>query len=215
VTLIETQTIFGRIVTGADVEQWCLETLAKWSGTYLAEVERQHGITAGQLSRVRAWQTTPSLDKWPEDQLPAVLLVSVGLAERPVRDGSGKWRARWQMGLACVCSARTQAESRFNAMMHVAAHSQILLDRPSLEGRANGVDWLSEDYDTLPFDDARSLAAGMCAFTVEVENVRQNKAGPPTPSEPLDPDTLPWPLWQTVREVDVEVDSVIPPAAIP
>jgi len=201
-------TIFEQVVTGADVEKWTLDCLKTWSSTYLAELERQHGIPEGSLQRIRGWVTSPSIDKWPEDQLPVAILVSVGLAERPLRDGAGRYRARWQMGLSVVCSARTASETHVLAMLYVAAHRALLLQRQSLDGKAEGVVWQAETYTDLPFDDTRSLEAGQALFTVEIENVTAAWAGPDTPSDPLSPDTQAWPHWPTVKTHDEQVKHV-------
>jgi hypothetical protein len=203
------QADFGRIVTAYDVEQWCLATLRKWSSTYLAELERKNGIDVGDLARIRSWRTTPSFDKWPEDQLPAALLLSVGLSEPPLKEAGGVYRARWQMGLACVVSARTEALSRRNAMIYVAAHRALLTQKQSLDGQpgARGVVWQDENYVDLPYDDIRSLCSGQAIFTVEFDDVTTSEKGPVTPDDPL-PIGPPWPSWQQVEEVDVEIDNV-------
>jgi hypothetical protein len=200
--------IFGPVVSGADVESWCVETLRKWSSTYLTELENRSGRKPGSLQRVRAFVTVPTFDKWPEDQLPALLVISVGLSERPKKSGDGTYDARWRMTLGVICSARTQAEAHELAMDYTAWHRELLLNRQSLEGRAAGVDFIDEKYDTLPFDDTRSLGAGEVTFTVEVHDVASAYAGPITPADPLEPDTTPWPHWPTVKTTDVEVEHV-------
>jgi len=197
--------IFGRIVTGDDVEQWCLETLRRWSSTYIAEVERQHGLEPGKVARIRAWVTGPSFDKWPEDQVPAVVLQSVGTAAQPLKDGQGRHRARFLMQLDCIAAARTQAETHTLSMLYAAAHRALLLQRPSLEGRAFGLRWLGDDYTQLPYDDVRSIAAAQGTFEVEVDDVVTSGAGPTTPDDPLVPDTDPWPGWPTAETADVVV----------
>src|SRR5215831_6323641 len=208
--------IFGRIVTGSDVEAWCLGELTVWSSTYLAEVERQAGLSGHDLPRVRSWQTATSFDKWPEDQLPCGLLVSVGLSELPLMDGAGSYRARWQMGLGIIVSARTEAETHRLAQLYVAAHRALIVQRPGLGGNAIGVVWQDENYDQLPFDDERSLGAGMANFTVEVEDVTTWGMGPNAPDVPLSPDdTLPWPPYQTVKTHQETVEHYPPPDPLP
>jgi hypothetical protein len=199
--------IFGRVLTGHDVEQWCLDTLKEWSSTYLAELERQNGIEEGTVPRLRSYATAPSFDNWPEDQLPGLVLISVGLAEAPARSGDGSYNARWQMALGLVVSARTEAESHALAMLYVAAHRALLIQRPSLGGRALGVDWLDEDYAQGSFDDQRSLALGQASFTVGVENVVNSLAGPTTADAPLEPDTTPWPDWPVVQTHEETVEQ--------
>src|SRR5690606_7735445 len=78
--------IFGPIVTGADVERAALDTLKTWAPEYLAWVERATGREPGSLARPRSWVNSTSIDRWPEEQLPSVLLLSTGLAEEPARD---------------------------------------------------------------------------------------------------------------------------------
>lgn len=201
-------TIFGRIVGGGDVEQWCLACVRKWFGTYLSEKERQDELLAGYTQRPRAYLAVSSLEKWPEDQLPCVLIVSTGLAESPQMGGEGQYMARWAMDLACICSAKTEADSRAMAHRYIAALHTLFLQRPSLDGNANGIAWLGETYASLPYEDTRSLAAGYAQFVVQVENIASARAGPVTPDEPLDPDTLPWPDWQQVESYDIDVESV-------
>jgi hypothetical protein len=200
--------IFGPIISGGDVEQWCLDLLRKWTSTYLAEKERQDGLTAGDLQRPRFYGVTVSFDQWPEAQLPSVLVISIGLAERPLQKGDGSYTGRWEMGVGCVCSARTEDEAHAMAMRYMAALRVLFLQRPSLEGHAAGVDWLGEQYDQLGFDESRSLAGGFGQFTVEVDGIALAKAGPVTPDVPLDPDTDPWADWPTVQSTDVQVERV-------
>lgn len=199
------ESIFRPIVTGYDVEQVVMALFKRWFGTYLSEVERQHGLVAGSLKRPVGWVIAPSFDKWPEDQLPAVVVVSIGLSETPVKNGEGRYRAKWDIVAGAVCSARTQQESRLMSMFYVAALGALLVQRQSLDSAGTGVDWMDEDYTILEFDDERSVAAGAGRFQIEFDNVRSSRAGPGEPDEPLDPDTDPWPPDATVQLVDVDI----------
>lgn len=202
--------IFGRIVSGYDVEVWCVDLCKRWLSTYLAEKEEQDGLARGVLARPRGYVIASSLDKMPEDQLPAIVLVSVGLAERPLKEGGvgGMYRARWEMGVCAIVSARNQTESHALAARYMSSLRTLFIQRPSLDGHAAGVDWLGEQYDQLDFDDARSIDAGFGQFTVEVENVATANAGPATPDDPLDPDTDPWAQAPVVETTDVLVEKV-------
>ena len=208
--VVATETIFGRIVTGHDVEQWALAVLHKWSSTYLAEVERQHGYEAGHLQRFRGWAIGPTFDKWPEDQVPGVLVVSAGTAGRPVKDADKSYRTRWQLQVGCLASARTQKLSHEHAHMYTTACRVALLQKQSLEGWAAGTDWLGDRYDPLAYDDTRSLYAGYADLTVEVRDVATVTAGPTEPDDPLEPDTLPWPLPPLVETVETEIEQTYP-----
>lgn len=201
--------VFGPIVTGGDVEGWTLDLLQTWLSTYLAEVERQHGYSGHDLPRPKGWALGPTFDKWPEDQLPGVLIASRGVPVPPLRDGDGSYRARWLVEPGVVCSARTQAESHTLAMLYGAAVRALMVQRPSLGGHAEAVDWLGESYDDLGYDDTRSLYAVKELFAVEVVDVVFGDAGPTSPEVPFSPDdTLPWPPDQTVETYEIEVDHV-------
>jgi hypothetical protein len=197
--------IFGRIVTGDDVETWCLDLFRRWTGTYLSEVERQHGLAAGFWARPRGFVRVLSFDKWPEDQLPVVMLVSTGVANPPERRGDGVYYARWIMGLGVLCSARSEQETHDMARHYIAAIRALVSQRPSLEGLAQGVKWMDESYTPLPYDDSRSLCAGQAIFQVDVDDVTTTLAGPATPDDPLEPDTDPWAVWPTVQTHDETV----------
>jgi hypothetical protein len=206
VSLIETDTIFGRVVSGFDVESWVLALLRKWSSTYLAELERQHGYAAGTFPRVRGWAYGPTFDKWPEDQLPGVLVVTPGITPPPTRDGDGVYRVRFNVDVGCAVSARTQGDAHEIATLFVAAHAAIVAQRPSLEGHAIASTWLDLRLDPLAYDDTRALYAGFATFAIEVDDVLTTLAGPVQPDP--EPDELdPYPLWPLVETHDEVVDN--------
>lgn len=213
-TLVESDTIFGRLVTGHDVEGWVADVQRKWSCTYLCELERQHGIEPGYLQSVRGWVLSPTFDKWPEDQIPGVLVVSPGLVPPPVKDGAGVYRARWRIDVGVICSARTQELSHQYAMLYLRAHSAIVAHRPSLEGHALAADWLDEVYTPLEYDDTRSLYAGFASFSIEVDDVMTARAGPTDP-DPQDPCTDPYGEWPIVLTHHERVDHYPPPDPLP
>jgi hypothetical protein len=194
----------GPIVTGRDVELAALRMLKRWSSTYLAEAERQTGRTVGSLPRVRAWTTAPDFEKWPEDQLPCVLLISPGLAEPPNVRGTGNYRARFSLGIAVIVSAARMDDTAALAKLYCATLRACLLQHQSLEGFAAGVTWLDENYDDLPSIDDRSLGAGQAIFAVEVDGISTRWNGPTSPdSEPPEPPTDPIPADPTAERVVV------------
>jgi hypothetical protein len=198
----------GAVVTGRDVELAALALLQRWSGTYLAEMERQTGRAPASLPRVRAWSTAADFETWPEDQVPRVLLVSPGLLEPPKANGLGDHRVTWSLGLGVVVSASTMPETMVLAKLYTAALRVCLLQHQSLEGFAAGVDWLDENYDDLPSIDTRSLGAGQAIFAVHVDDVSRRWGGPPTPNDPPSPDTDPLPTDPTATTVEIAVERV-------
>jgi hypothetical protein len=198
----------GKIVTGRDVELAALAVLKKWASTYLGEAEAATGRVRGSLPRPRAWTTATEFEKWPEDQLPAVLLISPGLAAPPRADGNGTYRASFALGIAAIVSTSHMDETAALAKLYCATLRACLLQHQSLEGFAAGVTWADENYDDLPSIDDRSLGAGQAIFVVEVDAISTRWNGPIHPSEPPTPDTAPLPDDPTATAVAVEVHPI-------
>jgi hypothetical protein len=210
VSVVLSPSIFGPIITGGDIEDWTLALLKRWYSTYLAEVERQHAMSGHDLPRPLAYAIGTSFDKWPEDQVPAVIVATRGTFDRPTRDGGGIYNARWAVDVGVVCSASTQAQSHRLAQLYTGAARDLILQRPSLDGQLwGGIIWTGEDYTGLAYDDTRSLYSGSVQVAIQANAVAVANAGPTTPDAPLSPDdTVPWQDWPTVKEgeVGIEID---------
>ena len=197
---------FELIIDGGEVEQRVQDTLKAWFPTYLRELELQtNDYEEGQLPAPRAYNVSESLDTFSEDQLPAIAVISPGLADRPTKTGDGKWSAIWEIGVGIVVSARDEATTRNLSRLYSAVIRAIMLQKRSLGGFADGVLWIDEAYDPLRVEEERTFQAGMLTFHVIVGDVVDQQGGPFTQLPP-DPDTMPgadWPLAQTV-EVTIE-----------
>lgn len=198
--------LFGPIVTGHDVEEAVRDHLKNFSVTYLAEMERITGRDPEKLPKVRSWTIEPDepATKWPEDQFPAVVIVSPGLAEKPEVEGDGTVYATWTIGLAALTSAKTEQGSRETAKLYTAHLRAIMLQHPSIGGFAADTHWLDEDYTILPTDTRRTLAAGYLVFNVTAAEVLNVNGGPiEPPAEPYEePDD-----WPTVAETAVTAEK--------
>jgi hypothetical protein len=198
----------GPIVSAYDVERAALATLRKWSSTYLGEAEDQHDRPRNSLPRVRSYTTTNSFDKWPEDQLPCVLLVSPGLTEPPRAEGNGHYRASFGLGVAAIVSTARDHDTEELAKLYVAALRTCLVQQRSLDGFAAGIEWLDETYDDLPSEDWRSLGAGQAVFAVEVADIARRFTGPPHPTDPPEPAYEPVPGDPTAIDVAVKTQPI-------
>ena len=192
---------FGRILTGRHVEQRVLDRCKQWSPTYLAELGRQTGREPDALPQVRAWTLANDLEKWPEDQLPAVLIISTGLIDEPTKEGRGIWRSKWALGIACIVSAARPDETSDLARTYAAAMRTLLLQHPP-EG-CFGITWRDESYDDIAQIDGRSISCGQVVFDVEYSEVVSAYRGPVTPPDP--PHEYEEFIVQTV---ETEVDRV-------
>lgn len=197
--------VFGRMLSGSEVEADVIASLSMWLPTYVAEAERQEGLGAGALAPVRSVTTeaTPGR-RFPEEQLPCLIVVSPGLAERPEMSGQGgAYRARWAIGIAVVVEARTRTETDRLAKIWAALIAGIMLQQQDIGKGCRGVTWEGQVYDEVPAEDRRTLAAGQNEFTVEYDGAIYSRLGP---SEPND-DPRGWPLVQTVHNEYVMEDK--------
>lgn len=177
-------TVFGPLVTGASVERWAMDTLKLWTPEYLAWIERTTGRVPRSLPVPRSWVHATGADRWAEESLPSVLLVSTGLADPPMREGKGSYRAKYDLGVAVVVSAKDQAQTDELAKLYTTAFRLILLQHPSLGGHAAAVEWVDERYDALPGSDRRrTLSSGSLVFRVEVRDVAASRGGPMVPRD--------------------------------
>lgn len=208
-------TLFGIIKTRSQVQQAVIDHLqgdlekggdhAGWMTPYLAEVERQMGLNPKSLPPVRAWVTANEFRKMPEEQIPVGVVVSPGLSDRPVKDGSKVYTAKWHIGIAIVVKGRDKEETGENAGLYAAACRGAMLQHQSLGGFAKAVDWLDEDYTNIKTEANRTLGSAQLIFEIEVGNTIQTLAGLVTvPEDPYDvPDS-----WPTAEKVTVDVEQL-------
>lgn len=194
-------TIFGAIKDGTHVEAAMIEHLENWQLTYLAEVERQNGLEPRFLPPMRSFVTVKEFDKWPEEQLPACIVIAPGLAEPAVADGEGKFRSKWMLGIAVICSAPTKEDTNRLAKWYTSAFRTAVLQHPSLGGFAQGVEWRDEAFSDVSEDAQRTLSSGQAMFVVEVRDTVDRRGGPVV----VPPDPYGDLEWPTVNEVSVEV----------
>jgi hypothetical protein len=197
--------VFGPIVDATAVERAVKDTLRDYMPDYLAEKERQEGVEEGSLILPKGYITVNEMQKWPEDRLPACLVVSPGMAGRnPKMEGDGTYRGWWLVGLGFVCIANNRERARELAKWYVAAGRTAILQHSSLGGFAEDVSWTGEQNNDLPDDADRTLAIGHATFEVEVRglvNARKGKAAPS--ADPYDDST-----WPTVSQTSVETTNM-------
>lgn len=195
--------LFGPLVHGGVVENAVKDTLTNWLPTYLREVERQHDREICSLPSPRSYQLVSEADdpaRWPEDQIPAIVIMCPGFAQEPLHEGSGSYRARYAVSVAALVSANTQGATRQLARLYGIGIAAALLQHPSLDGFGAGLSWVDESYDDIPSETSRSLACVIEGFTVDVDSVIDTSGGPSAPAEDCDPTS---PEWSVVEETEV------------
>jgi hypothetical protein len=203
--------IFSEIKDGAQLEEAIIAHLSAWMPVYLRELEIQRGWPNGKhLPNARSFTVFSRLDHFDEQQLPAVVVSSPGLASAPKMEGSGSYTAIWNVNIAVIVSAKDQASTNTLAKIYAAAVRSIMVQKPSISEFAVHNVWTNESYDDLGSSDGeRTFAVGVGEFAVMVENVVNKMGGPRTYPfiEPPDPETQPGSQWPDAQEVIVEVEK--------
>lgn len=193
--------IFGPIVTGQHVRAAVEATIKLWAPDYLAEVGERSGRERCDLPGFRSYVSAVDLDRFAEDQLPSCCIVAPGLASAPEKRGqNGAYMAEWSVGVGAVVMGPDRETTYELVELYAAAIRALILHHPSLGEFAAGVRWVDERYDDLPFEDSRTIAAGVVQFNVGVETA-VDSYGPTVPSE--DPCDEPGD-WATVQTVIID-----------
>lgn len=199
---------FGPLVHSGKVEQAVKDTLETWMPTYLREVERQHDRELCSLPSPRSYRlVSESTDpvRWPEDQLPSLVILCPGFAEPPMHQGSGKYRVTYGVSIAAMVSAKDQGATRLLARLYGIAVAAIMLQKPSLNDFACGTSWIDERFDDIPSDTQRSIACALEAFTIEADNIINTSQGPAAQSADCDEES---PEWGVVEETIVDTETL-------
>ncbi len=207
-TPLPTPNAFGQLWTATTVERAVIGQLQTWLNTYLAEVEnREPGYERGDIRRPRTWQSDVDVDKLPEAQVPAVVVV-VG-AENPQSDGR-YLNSTLSLVVGVMLRGSTRAQGRDLARLYTAAIKGALLHRPDVGGTVHRLTYDGAAYGETTGDTGVTAANATLSFTAVVGNTLDLYAGPETPlPSPPDTDTWPdYPDWGVVDETHVDVQPV-------
>jgi hypothetical protein len=178
--------LYGAVITARDVREAVITNLKDWSPAYIGEVSVQSGRVRcgdGALPPFRSFGTATSMSTFPEDQLPACVVVVPGLAETPLRQGDGTYLAEWSVGIGVVVSGKDRESTDDLVRLYSAAVRMAMIQKPSMGGFALGCRWIDENYDELAYDDSRTIAAGIVSIGVKVDAVVNAFGGPKEPPE--------------------------------
>lgn len=193
---------FGKIISAKAVEQAVAASLNIWISDYLGELERVEGYTPNAIQRPRGVITSSEFSKWPEDQIPVVVILNLGLAGKPERHADGKYDASWLVGIAAIVSDRDHSSTRDLGFTYLTAIRAAILQHKMLksdlhpDGFANFSMWHDETYGDIAFNESRTLGAGRCIFEIGVEDVMTEFAGPRVPYDDPTLEPADWPAAQ-------------------
>lgn len=206
--------LYKRIVTPQAVERAMAATLALWMPDYIGELERIEDYDVGQIALPEGYITASQFAKWPPDQLPLILVLSPGLAKAPARQHGSSYEAEWRIDVVGIVSDTDEENTRQLASAYAGAIRSAVLQHKMLksslhpDGFAQFTKWRDEKYSDIDFADSRTLDSCKVSFTVGVEDVVTEQAGPREPSS--EPGVDPGPLRKVEKvEVTVEPEALL------
>ena len=217
-----TTSLFGRLVGAGHIEDAAIGVLRLWLPSYLWEVERQSGETAGSIALPRSYRISSEVEKMPEDQTPCVVVASPGIADLPGTNGARQYQAQWTLEASAIVSARGGMEDVATpralrlARLYALAMRACLIQQADDESYLFRRDWIGEEYGVLPSIDDRTICVAKVRLQIEVPDVLTSDAGPieplgpPPEAEPPSPDSPEWP-----QAIDSDVEVIKTPIGEP
>lgn len=210
---------FPNFLTGRHVESAIIATCVKWGEEWLAEAERQFGLAPHTLPVLAEGQfttTSATFEKYPEDQLPAALVIAAGLAGKARREADRSFTAPVGIGIGFLVSTGHGADAnRELASIYSATYCELLLRHPlepAFDGTIVKLDeiiWEDERYGDVPGQREKVLGGSRIIFTFWVKNFRDAHGGPPDRTDPRpDPYGVPTPGLPTIQTIFRSLNDV-------
>lgn len=173
---------FGELVTADEFEDALVAKLQLWLPTYTAELERRKGRDPGTIPQPKSWQVRHDAERWPEQHLPAVMVICAGTEDDVARRAEGVHDAGFAVSVAHWVSTGDEAATRRLNRWYCALMRWVLLQQPiEVQGVVVTLRWRGEAYDGFPVQAGRTLGAGHNVFRVEMDHVVESGTRPMMP----------------------------------
>jgi hypothetical protein len=203
------ESIFGPIFDGSVLTRAAIATLKTWFPTYIKEIEIQRGYRTGEIPKPKTYAERWAFDSYPDDKMPAVIVVSPGMSDPPRRDGDGTASGWWILGVGIIAAASTEDNSERLAKIYGAGARTILEQKGWLDEswEFNGCIVMDESYTEVPdIEQARTMRSVLITSRVQVLNMWNRQGGPLATLPPSD--SMPGSVWPEVEEVFVKVKKI-------
>jgi len=190
--------VVGPLFSSHVIEGAVIAKLRRRLPGYLTIACELHGVSSG-IAGVKSWAVANDGEKWPEQGLPALLVVGPDESSDAEEYSQGMYRATWPIEVGLVIAAKTGPAARKYARIYGAAIRGALL-----QGRSLGVDglttkWLGEGTGVIGLDkQRRTMASNANLFAVTADNVVSWRKGPGSDKPPIPSQ------WPEVTETEVE-----------
>jgi hypothetical protein len=212
--------VYGEFVGAHHVEAAILSMLWKWLPSYQYEVSREAGLDPKHMLPIRSWRVSSNMERYPEDQLPCVILVNNGMPEPPrkhnTEDGSSVYLAHWAIELGIQVAAKGQKvravpRALTLARMYSLAIRLAMVQQRDDDGVMGMTDPLTERPNALlDLEADRTTCIAVTTFSVETDKWAEWGEGPIEPFYPPEGDnpSADRPVWPVVESWDLDVDKV-------
>jgi len=200
--------VYGPIFDGSLLTRAVVGTLRKWYQRYIREIEFQRpDCVVGEIPPPKTYAERWRFDSYPDDRIPAVIVVSPGMTEQPRRAGDGSVSGWWALGVGVIAAASTEDNSERLAKVYGAAARLILSQKGWLDEtwEFNGCEILDETYGEVPdIEQSRTMRSAHIIARVQVMNMWNTNMGPP--DDPADPLSMPGSQWPEANEVFIDIE---------
>lgn len=210
--------VYGEYVGAHHLEAAILSMLWKWMPSYGYEVSREAELDPKYLLPIRSWRVASDMERFPEDQLPCVILVNSGVVNPPRKHNNGDssvFLAHWEIALGVHVTAkgakiRAIPRALTLARMYSLAIRLVMVQQRDEDGVMGMTDPISEQpSQTLAIEDDRTTCLAVTNFSVVTDNWAEWGAGPIEPMYP--PETDPpsaRPEWPIAESYELDVDKI-------
>jgi hypothetical protein len=154
--------------SGKLLEQALIELLRDKMPLYLEEY-------LPGVQHPRSYMRRNRVDRWAEDQLPSIVVASVGLTgDRPQKtrggdDGREMFITHWGFGIGAIVMSSDQESTRDIAEDYAAIARTLILHNKSLTGIAEDTTWVDESFDEMFIQEMeRTLLASVVLFSTQI-----------------------------------------------
>ncbi len=192
--------VVGPLFSPHVIEEAVIAKLRKWLPGYLSLACQEHGVKGG-IAAIKSWGLASEEDRWPEQGLPALLVVGPSRTLGEPEKNAGMYRATWPVEVGVAVAARTGPAARKYAQIYGAAIRGAILQGRSLEVEGLTTEWQGEEpATTISASSKRTIAANVNAFAVMCDRVVSWRMGPGEGKPPIPDD------WPEVTETELETE---------
>jgi hypothetical protein len=171
---------FGPMQGGQTVQEAVYNTIQTWIPAYVAEMNRQLGITELQIPK--EYRFRPDYVPEPSDEAPRVLVLVHGLIGVPERFQTNL-HSHWEAEVSTyIYGPQDWQYTQALTMAYTTCIRTLLVQQGSLGTVAETTKWTGEKYLEGEHSSTMTRGLGICTFDVCLSTTFDPTAGPPSPT---------------------------------